>query len=43
MDQHKSMSRFYKKYKEKQYFCAYNILTEGAFVTQMSSNVEVSI
>jgi len=37
------MSCFYKKYKEKQYFCGHSILIEGAFVNQLSSNMGVSV
>jgi hypothetical protein len=34
---------FFQKYKEKQFFCGYNILTEGVFLTQLSSNVGISV
>jgi hypothetical protein len=37
------MSYFYKKYKEKQYFCGHNVLTEGATVNQLSGNVGASV
>jgi hypothetical protein len=32
-----------QKYKEKQFFCDHNILTEGVFVTQLSSNAGISV
>jgi hypothetical protein len=31
------------KHKEKQFFRGYNILTEGVFVTQLSSNAGISV
>jgi hypothetical protein len=34
---------FLQKYKEKQFVCVDNILTEGVFVTELSSNVGISI
>ena len=34
---------FQKKYKNKQFFFGYNILTESVFVTQMSSNARISV
>ena len=34
---------FLRKYKDKQFFCGYNILTEGVFVTRLSSNVVISV
>jgi len=33
---------FLGKYKEKQFFCGFNILT-GVFVFQLSSNVGISV
>jgi len=33
---------FLQKYKDKQYFYGHSILTEGVFVTQLSSNVGIS-
>jgi hypothetical protein len=33
---------FLRKYKDKQIFCEGNILTEGVFVTQLSSNAGIS-
>jgi hypothetical protein len=34
---------FLQKYKGKQFFCGHNILTEGVFVTQLSSNVGICL
>jgi len=34
---------FLQKYKDKQYFCGHSILTEGVFVTHLSSNVGISV
>ena len=34
---------FLRKYKEKHFFCGYTILTEGVFVTHLSSNAEISV
>jgi hypothetical protein len=36
------MLYFYEN-KDKQFFCGHNILTEGAFVNQLSSNAGVSV
>jgi hypothetical protein len=33
----------FRKYKYKQVFCGHNILTEGVFVTQLSSNAGISL
>jgi hypothetical protein len=33
---------FVHKYREKQFFCGNKILTEGVFVTQLSSNAGIS-
>jgi hypothetical protein len=37
-DQDLSMFRFYENIRTKIFFCGHNILTEGVFVTQLSSN-----
>jgi hypothetical protein len=34
---------FLQKYKEKQFFCGHTVLTEGVFVTQLPSNVGISV
>jgi hypothetical protein len=34
---------FLRKYKEKQFFCGHNFLTEGVFVTQLYSNAGISV
>jgi hypothetical protein len=34
---------FLRQYKEKQFFCEHNVLTEGVFVTQLSSNAGISV
>jgi hypothetical protein len=34
---------FLWKYKDKQYCCGHNILTEGVLVTQLSSNADLSL
>lgn len=34
---------FLGKYKEKEYFCGYKILTAGVFVTQLSSDAGISV
>jgi len=33
---------FVRKYKDKQFVCGHNILTEGVIVTQLSSNAGIS-
>jgi hypothetical protein len=34
---------FLRKHKKKQIFCWYNILTDGVFVTQLSSRANAAI
>jgi hypothetical protein len=34
---------FLLKYKDKQFFCGHNILTEVMFVTQLSSDAGISV
>jgi len=34
---------FLGKYKEKQYVCVNNSLTEGVFVTELSSDAKISV
>jgi len=34
---------FSRKYKNKEFCCGHNILTEGVFVTQLSSNAGISV
>jgi hypothetical protein len=34
---------FLRKYTDKQFFCEYNFLRERVFVTQLSSNAEISL
>jgi len=34
---------FLQKWKDKQFVCGHNILTEGVFVTQLSSNAGISV
>jgi hypothetical protein len=34
---------FLRKYEDKQFFCGHTILTEGVFVTQLSSNAEIPV
>jgi hypothetical protein len=34
---------FLQKCKDKQFVCGHNILTEGVFVTQLSSNTGISV
>jgi len=42
MDQHLSIF-FKQKYKKQQFFCGYNNLTKGLFVSQLHSNVGISV
>jgi hypothetical protein len=32
-----------RKYKDKEFLCEYKILTEGVFVTQLSSNAGIRL
>ena len=34
---------FSRKYKDKQFFCGHNILTESVLVTQLSTNAGISV
>jgi hypothetical protein len=34
---------FLRKYKDKKSLCGHNILTEGVFVTQLSSNARIRV
>jgi len=41
--QHFNMLSFYANIKNLHFFCGHHILTEGVFVTQLSSNAETSV
>jgi hypothetical protein len=42
-ERHLSVLRFSRKYKEEEFCCRHNILTDGVFVTEMSSNAGISV
>ena len=43
IDQHVSMLCFYKTIRTSNSFCAHNILTEGVFLTHVSSNAGIPL
>jgi hypothetical protein len=43
IDRYLSTLSFYKNICSNNFFCGHNILTEGVFVTQLSSNAGISV